>query len=132
MRVVLYAYDFEPITILDLDAWSVGRLREARTVLLVCPPQWDMKSILDFDPSAPIKPIHIKTVRLDAEPLRRMDRTGRAEEAMLLFTADEESALLLKSVFLPGQYKEVHEREQDAGDRAVSDFVKLIGRTLGR
>lgn len=132
MRVVLYAYDFEPITILELDAWSVARLRETKTVRLICPPNWDVKSILDFDPTAPIRAIHFKSVLIRAEPLRRMNSRGHIEETMMLFTDDEESALLLKSVFLPGQHKEVHEREREAGARAVGEFIQLFGRTLGR
>ena len=38
----------------------------------------------------------------------------RGQTHWMLFTNDEESAMLLKSAFLPGQQKEVQMREQQA------------------
>lgn len=45
----------------------------------------------------------------------------------MLFTADDESALLLKSVFLSGQQKEVATERQQAFNKGVINALNTIG-----
>jgi hypothetical protein len=56
---------------------------------------------------------------MDAAPCRRVAIFGerlrrREHETLMLFTGDEENALLLRAEFLPGQRGEVRNRERGA------------------
>jgi len=46
---------------------------------------------------------------------------------MILFTHNEESALLLKSAFLPGQQAELKLRDRDAFARGVMRALEMLG-----
>lgn len=119
MRVVLYADDMEPITVIDLPALAEVYLNERGMVLLavMLPP---MLSVIAAQ--HPPGRDSIKTVEIFAE---RIVRHGR--EHMMLFTRDEESALLLKCAFLPGQQAGLQERERDAFARGFLDALARIG-----
>lgn len=116
MRAVLYTFDLEPITVLELPAEAMRYLRKEGAVnLQVIEP---LSFGIHLDPSTPVT---LKYVRIVAEPLRR-----REHETLMLFTADEESALLLKAAFLPGQHSAVRERERRAFAKGVLvAFTKL-------
>lgn len=120
MRVVLYADDMEPITVIDLPALAEGYLAERGMVRLavMLPP---MLSVLAAT-QAP-KFDDCKTVTIFGE---RFIRHGR--EHMMLFTRDEESALLLKCAFLPGQQAGLQERERTAFARGVLEALAHVGR----
>lgn len=106
MRAVLYATDLEPITVLSLEPWAIDYLRRWGIVRLHVIPQIAA-------PPPPLDDAHMEitmqTVTLRAERLRR----GR-HETMMLFTDDDESALLLKAAFLPGQTRVLRDREAAA------------------
>lgn len=105
-RVVLYTQDLEPITVIELKPWTEGYLNRHGQVNIAVTPIF---KLMDYDPGPP--PIHAEfhQVCIQAEMLHRKGRRH-----MLLITRDEESALLLKSAFLPGQYRELQERERRA------------------
>ena len=117
MRVVLYAEDMEPITVIDLTALAYGYLIERGMVRLAAmlPP---MLSVLAAK-QAPNSD-DCKTVTIFSE---RFVRHGR--EHLMLFTRDEESALLLKCAFLPGQQAGLQERERTA---FASGFLEALAR----
>lgn len=119
MRVVLYADDMEPITVIDLSALAEGYLNERGMVRLAVqlPP---MLSVLAAQ-QAPIS-VDCKTVTIFAE---RFVRHGR--EHMMLFARDEESALLLKCAFLPGQQAGLQERERTAFARGFLEALARVG-----
>lgn len=119
MRVVLYADDMEPITVIELSALAEGYLNERGIVRLavMLPP---MLSVLEAQ-QAPARG-DCKTVTIFAE---RFVRHGR--DHMMLFTRDEESALLLKCAFLPGRRAGLQEREREAFARGFLAALARVG-----
>lgn len=105
MRVVLYAEDMEPITVLELSAWVVQHLERHRTVRIpvLLPPM-----TLAGDGTLPTHPQSFPVVDIFAE---RLAHHGR--NSLILFTRSEENALLLKCAFLPGQEAGLQERERE-------------------
>ena len=120
MRVVLYADDMEPITVIDLPEMAEGYLNKRGMVRLavMLPPTLSVLAA-----QYPPERDGMKTVEIFAE---RIVRRGR--EHMMLFTRDEESALLLKCAFLPGQQAGLQERERDAFARG---FLKALAAVCG-
>jgi hypothetical protein len=104
MRTVIYTNDLEPITVVDLSAFAVRHLEKCRTVRLFV-----MNPVVFYEDSDAISIPSGKTVTLYAE---RFVRNGTSN--WLMFTNDEESALLLKCAFLAGQQSELNNRERDA------------------
>lgn len=119
MRVVLYADDMEPITVIDLSALAHGYLKKLGMVKLavMLPPLLSVLAAAQMPMQA-----DNKTVTIFAE---RFIRHGR--EHMMLFTRDEESALLLKCAFLPGQQAGLQERERVAFARGFIEALARVG-----
>lgn len=119
MRVVLYTDDMEPITVIDLPAMAERYLSERWMARL------DVMLPLNLSVlSAAQPPVRndLKTVTIYSE---RFIRHGR--EHTMLFTSDEESALLLKCAFLPGQQAGLQERERAAFARGFMDALVKLG-----
>ncbi len=119
MRVVLYADDMEPITVIDLPTMAERYLSERGMVRLAVrlPPMLSVlaaKQAPRFD--------DCKTVTIFCE---RFIRNGH--EHMMLFTRDEEGALLLKCAFLPGQQAGIQERERTAFARGLLEALARVG-----
>lgn len=112
MRAVLYAEDMEPITVIELSELAQHYLKERLfvRVAVMLPP---MLSVLAATQKPEIDS-HLKIVNITAEILIR-----RGNEHMMLFTKDEESAMLLKCAFLPGQSRGLQEREREAFAKGV-------------
>lgn len=109
MRAVLYTHDMEPITVLHLDAFQEKFLRQNGSVNVEVLEPVNYRAPLDATTK-----VHFKIVRITNE---RLIRRGR--EHMMLFTQNEEDAMLLRSVFLPGQQREVMMAEQEAFGRGI-------------
>jgi hypothetical protein len=107
MRAVLYAHDMEPITVIELQPWAWQFLREQRSVRLAV--QRPMVAWVDSETRNNPQPLDMSAwiVHITAEVLVRGRHTS-----LMLFTNDEEAALLLKSELLPGQHRDVREREK--------------------
>ena len=122
MRAVLYADDMEPITVLDLTPFAKKFLEDRGMVRL--PVRVPPSMTVDFTsgPSPQIGPLSTVTIVTE-----RFMRHGRVHT--MLFTKDEESALLLKCAFLPGQLTGVQERERVAFARGVMDALARLGRS---
>ncbi len=120
MRVVLYADDMEPITVIELSevaARFLGKNGMVQLPVMLPPPT----SALDAGPLQPWDHA-LRVVTIFAELLIRRDRPH-----MMLFTNDEESALLLKCAFLPGQQAGLQERERQAFARGFLDALTRVG-----
>ena len=104
MRTVLYTHDLEPITVLELGEWQENFLKEHKNIRI--PLERKMSCEVHTRPPCVVE---INSVDITAEELIR-----RGKRHLFLFADDEESALLLKSVFLPGQRKELQEHERQA------------------
>jgi hypothetical protein len=121
MRVVLYAEDMEPITVIELSTLAQNYLKErkfVRLAVMLSP----MLSVMAAAQNSPYIDNNLKIVNIYAE---RLIRNG--SEHMMLFTKNEESALLLKCAFLPGQQKGLQERERDAFTLGFMDALARIG-----
>ncbi|MCW5597657.1 MAG: hypothetical protein KIT80_23425 [Chitinophagaceae bacterium] len=119
MRVVLYAdQDMEPITVIELSEFAVDYLNKYKRVTLPVIVPMKPSFIDDGDPT--INGDVINQVNIYAETLIR-----KGQKYMILFTQDEESALLLKSCFLPGQRSELNEE-------MANFYAKGVLYALGR
>lgn len=113
MNAVLYTHQLEPITVVDIPMWLWDRLAEGHPIFLeVMQPV--PSNFLTADDVGPAP----KKVAIFGERLRR-----RNHETLMLFTGDEENALLLRSAFLPGQHGEVQNRECRA---FAAGFLKAL------
>ena len=123
MRHVIYALDMEPITVVDLPEWSVEYMDTHRCLRLgvSSPP------IQTLQNGGPVdwRELTYHVVNLTAVPLRMPNGSTR----MLLLTSDDESALLLKCAFLPGQQAGLREREREAYARGV---LAVLSSAIGR
>jgi hypothetical protein len=119
VRTVLYTHDMEPITVLELSEWAAAFLTKHGTVRLavMAPVQYTMP-----DPEELLS-LKDYSVRIDAEWFVR-----RGERHMFMFTYDEENAMLLKSVFLPGQLGELRDRERAAMAKGFLRAIAMLGR----
>jgi hypothetical protein len=107
MRVVLFAEDMEPITVLDLPPVAETHLeRYGRVLVPVLQP-------IGLTPptEGPTKKDH-RVVEIYSEKFQR-----NGVRHMMLFTRDEEAAMLLRSALLPGQ-------RRDAQDAARAQFAR--------
>ncbi|KMO41158.1 hypothetical protein [Methylobacterium aquaticum] len=114
MRVVIYdAEDMEPITVIRLPDHMRGYLDEildGRRGPEITFPVQDPLRARDFLADVSSAPVQLRVVRLKFEPIRK----GRGLLMWLCTTRDGETALLLKSVFLPGQQRELNHQREDA------------------
>lgn len=119
MRVVIYAPDFEPITVVELPEFAVEYLEKyGRVSLRVLPPPMEMMLSAGAMPAAAT----FHQVDIWAEKLR----FPRGEHLML-FTRDDEMALLLKAAFLPGQRSALRDAERRAFARGFLDALQRLG-----
>lgn len=118
MRAVLYTDDMEPITVVSLPEYARDYLEECGIVNIpVCPP---LTSYLE-DIEAPPK-ITYNVVTIRAEIMVRNSRRHT-----LLFTNDDESALLLKSAFLPGQQATINGIKREEFARGFLEAIRVLG-----
>lgn len=104
MRAVLYAYDLEPITIIDVPHGAMDYLRK-HGIVRIHVPTFPKAS---FPLSSPIQ-TEFKHVTIRAEKFVFGD-----QETMMLFTHDEETALQMKAAFLPGQLGAIQDMQRNA------------------
>lgn len=104
---VLYSdEDMEPITVLDVPMWAIGRMRTGDRIRFVVPEPLAMYLPTD-DEAVEFRPL--KTVTIWAE---RFMRRGR--EHVMLFTWDDVDALKLDPTELPGQRAMAQDRYRRA------------------
>lgn len=117
VHAVLYTDDLEPITVLDLPSHvrayieSQGRVR----IPILEPVSTVASDGLPFNKT-------FKAVDIWAE---RFVRNGRSH--LMLFTHNDENALLLRAAFLPGQLREVRDRKAEAFGRGFLAVLMKLG-----
>lgn len=117
MRAVLYTNDMIPITVLELNVWCDNHLRKHGCLRL--PVIEPVQCTLQHDiPTS----TNIKTVMIKSETLIR-----HGKECLMLFTADEEHALMLQSAFLPGQQFSIRDRERKAFAQGFLSALAKMG-----
>lgn len=117
MKAVLYTHDMMPITIVRIPPEWEAFLWETRNFRLHV---FEPFKFQKFRPSEPPERCTLRIVHITAEVFIR-----NGEKHLMLFTADEESALIMQSEFLPGQMRELQDREQRAFSRGFFEAVKL-------
>lgn len=115
-RSVLYSNDFEPITVLELSPAARSRLESYGEV---CIPVMER---LTFEVVRRNDPPRARGVRIVAEPFRR-----RGHGHLMLFTENDEDALLLKAAFLPGQNGQVKNERAIAFARGFLEAARIFG-----
>lgn len=103
MKAVLYTTDFEPITVLNLNKFATEQIHKVGMLRI---PVMQMPTFRDWNDGATVT---TKVVNIIGEKFRY-----RNKSSIMLFTEDEETALLLKSEFLPGQTAQINEMKQKA------------------
>lgn len=122
MRAVLYTHDMEPITVIEIQPWAWQYLREQGSVRLAV----HRPAAAHYNPDAknvPSLDMSRWIVYITAEVLVR----GK-HKSLMLFTHDEEAALLLKSELLPGQHRDVQDREKAAMAKGFMDALNMLGK----
>ena len=117
MRVVLYTDDMEPITVLQLSDFAAGLLeKRGRVSVPIIEP-------VRYMPPAPDEKfgVNFRQVNIWAEAFMR-----NGVRHLFLFTNDEEAAMMLRSELLPGQHKEVQERERQAFARGFVQGLQAV------
>lgn len=115
MRTVLYAYDLEPITVIELGLETYKFLEKHRVVQLAVTPVVPVTQ-------GEFLNAHCKIVTIHAERFRFRDI-----ETIMLFTYDEESAMLLKASFLPGQLRTVQDSQRAAFAQGFLTALNKLG-----
>lgn len=110
MRTVIYTHDMEPITVIELKHWQFEFLNRHGRIVLAVQPEFEIRAA-ELDESIPVS---LPYVEITAEWLHR-----GSQSRMLLFTRNEEPAMLLDSEFLPGQRRELRQREREAFGRGI-------------
>lgn len=113
MHAVLYTKQLEPITIVDIPMYLWEKLAKGELIGLPVPVY--PSTIIEEPEHLACQPT-IETVLIYGLLIHIM-----GESSLMLFTRDEEKALMLQSEFLPGQHKDVQRREQNS-------FVKGFGQ----
>ena len=119
MRAVLYAYDLEPITIIDVPHGAMDYLRKHDIVKIDVPTY----PITTFQLSAPIQ-TESKLVTIRAEKF-----VFGNQETIMLFTHDEETALQMKATFLPGQLGAIQDLQRNAFAHGFLTALRKLGES---
>lgn len=121
MRAVLYAYDLEPIMIIDVPMNAVEYLKKTEIVRIHVPtiPR------TTFPLSEPIQ-TEFKLVTIRAEKF-----VFRDVETLMLFTHDEETALQMKATFLPGQLGAIQDIQRNAFAYGFLTALRKLGESDG-
>lgn len=119
---VLYTRALEPITVIDVPMRLWDLLSSGQRVKLAV--REALATPLSGETLSNYRDIKYRTVILYAEKFRYRDA-----ESLMLFTEDEEHALLLQADFLPGQRTEVRRRQANHRARGFAEgFLAAIDR----
>jgi hypothetical protein len=121
MRAVLYTHDLEPITVIDLKPWAHEFILSQGSVRMAV--HRPAAAMLSHANASPSEQIDAWFVEITAEVIRR----GRYESIML-FTHNEEAALLLKSELLPGQIRDSRDAQKESFARGFMHAIDSLGR----
>ena len=117
-RAVLYTDDFEPITVLELSANAKNYLEQRGIVRLAV---HEPITLRPWNQEIQYEPL-LRTVTIWSE---RVVRKGRSH--LMLFTGDDECALLLQSAFLPGQRRQLNDERAKSFGKGFLHALNLVG-----
>jgi len=124
MRVPIYCGEtFEALTIIKVEKWGLKMLDDGRRFLSfapVMPPRWRQA---DQYADAVMHYESLRTCTIQFERLCLRDL-----KSWIGVTDDGETALLLRSVFLPGQQSEVREAEAKAQTNMITSMLRNLSR----
>lgn len=117
MRVIVFDRELhEPLTVVSVPQWLADMAKSGQPIRLAPPPPpLDVRSYAEV---AVLEDLRVTVVTLTFERVVR----GRGGDEVLFWYAyadDPETALLLRSAFLPGQEGEVQRREKAAYVKGV-------------
>ncbi len=118
MNAVLYTHQLEPITVVNIPMWLWDRLGMGEPIRLqvIEPMQVSLSKTNEAVP-------RYRVVSVVGEKICR-----RGHESLMLFTADEEDALLLKADFLPGQRGEINSIAHGAFASGFMRALRMAGK----
>lgn len=119
MRTVLYTEDFEPITVIDLSGFALSHLQKHRFVTLPVPMKAD---VIVRDSFEPPPMFNFLVVHIRAETFH----TWKGEK-LILFTNNEEAALLLQPAFLAGQISALQQERREAFSKGFIHAIQMLG-----
>ena len=117
VRAVLYTDDLEPITVLELPTLVRDHLERHGVVRL---PIMEPPNYVGAPGVPCAEPVRV--VEVWAE---RFVRKGQSH--LMLFTRNDENALLLRSAFLPGQRRELNDQRAQAFAKGFVDALTRLG-----
>jgi hypothetical protein len=122
MNVVLYTRDFEPITVIDLPMWAIEHAMRQQFVHVahIEEPQF-LRFTDQIDDTA-----KLRFVTLEFHELR----LPRDRSMYLVTVDDEETALLLRPAWLPGQRAKINQYERN-NKRLASMLLDVLSRGIG-
>jgi hypothetical protein len=118
MNVVLYTPDFEPITVIDLPMWGIDRISTGERFRVAIPSPVSCHAISQSTPMME----RILQISIYAERLIWRNK----EKKLIFITDDDETALLLKASWLPGQQGEINSMHH-----TISLLSHALMRSLG-
>ena len=121
MRAVLYAYDLEPITIIDVPLNAVEYLKKHGLVRIHVPTIPRATFPLSEPIQTEFKPVTIRAERLVVHDM----------ESMMLFAHDEETALQMKATFLPGQLGAIQDIQRNVFAYGFLTALRKLGESDG-
>lgn len=121
MRAVLYAYDLEPITIIEVPLNAVEYLKKHGIVRIHVPTIPNVTIPLSEPVQTEFKMVTIRAERLVVHDM----------ESMMLFTHDEETALQMKATFLPGQLGAIQDMQRNAFAYGFLTALRKLGESDG-
>ena len=113
MQVVLYTSDMQPITVLDLHLSAIEFIRRNGLMRFAVP---SPPLVIPFTGNIPVFD-SLRTVTIFMDILYN----SRGMPYEILYSHDEESALIMKSAFLPGQLHAMQDREKRAYCKGILD-----------
>lgn len=120
MKTVLYTDDMEPITVVEIGPWATTLIERHGHVQFDIPEPLNLKAFTRQEPY-PLE-LRLRMVTVYGEQFVR-----KGVRQMMLFTRDEENALLLQSAFLPRQQRAVNEGKAGAFARGFLQGLRAIG-----
>ena len=108
MNAVLYTHDLEPITIIDLPSWAYECFERGSWIEMLIPNKPQRANFVGTGDD----PITLMATKINTVRIRPEDVVFRGVRHTILCTPDEESSLLLKAAFLPGQNSELQKQQR--------------------
>lgn len=118
MRTVLYTNNMEPITVIDISESGVRYLEQYGHFRMAILQPANLSYYTSYN--------HI-VERFPDVTIRAEKFIYRGSPHMMLFTDDEENALLLKSSFLAGQTSHVNKLKREAYSEGFFRALRSIG-----